>query len=322
MGRRHEISRRLEALGDIAGIMAAMQALALMETRILRDVLSKQQRLLGSIEAAAADFLAWHPQFTGQTGSGTILWIVLGSEQGFCGDFNDMLLGWLRQHKPPPCNPIIIGQRLASRLAESGMEQNLLTLPGASVADEVPAILQGLSAQINQRLAGQTASGLSILYHDDSLGSLRERHLLPLGESPREQVAATPYAPELNLGPARFFSALTGHFLYAALNEAFYSSLMAENRQRLAHMDHALHKLDEDSARLRLVYNQRRQEEITEEIEMILLSAGHAGHTGSHQLITAAGSTQSGSGPHPHFWPWRSCGLPRDHPKAGPCHPR
>ena len=52
-----------------------------------------------------------------------------------------------------------------------------------------------------------------------------------------------------------------------------YSSLMVENRQRQAHMDRALQKLDEDTARLRLAHNIQRQKEITEEIEVILLSA-------------------------------------------------
>ncbi len=56
-----------------------------------------------------------------------------------------------------------------------------------------------------------------------------------------------------------------------------YSSLMAENQQRQAHMDRALQRLDEDSARLRLRYNNQRQEEITEEIEIILLSADMLG---------------------------------------------
>lgn len=66
---------------------------------------------------------------------------------------------------------------------------------------------------------------------------------------------------------------VAGHYLYAALNEVLYSSLMAENQQRHAHMDSALNKLDEDCAQLRLAYNAQRQEDITEEIEVLLLSA-------------------------------------------------
>ena len=77
----------------------------------------------------------------------------------------------------------------------------------------------------------------------------------------------------VNLPPAEFLRGLIGHHLHAALNEVFYSSLMAENRQRQAHMDHAPRRLDEESARLRLACNSQRQEDITEEIESILLYA-------------------------------------------------
>ena len=80
--------------------------------------------------------------------------------------------------------------------------------------------------------------------------------------------------PELNVSAGDFFVALTDHYLYAALNEVLYSSLMAENRQRHAHMDRALKKLDDGSGHLRQAYNTQRQADITEEIEIILLSAG------------------------------------------------
>ena len=46
--------------------------------------------------------------------------------------------------------------------------------------------------------------------------------------------------------------------------------LVAENRQRLAHMEHALDRLDETVARLALERNALRQEKIVEEIEVIL----------------------------------------------------
>jgi F0F1-type ATP synthase gamma subunit len=52
-----------------------------------------------------------------------------------------------------------------------------------------------------------------------------------------------------------------------------HCALLAENRQRQAHMDSALNKLNEDGDRLRLACNARRREDITEQIEFILLSA-------------------------------------------------
>ena len=48
---------------------------------------------------------------------------------------------------------------------------------------------------------------------------------------------------------------------------------MAENQRRYAQMESALNKLDEDRNQLRLAYNAQRQEDITEEIEILLLAA-------------------------------------------------
>jgi F-type H+-transporting ATPase subunit gamma len=275
MSRRREIARRLEALSDIAGIMSAMKGLALMETRILTDFLASQRRMVAGIEAAAADFLAGHAEFASTPAAGRELCVLVGSEQGFCGDFNEALLtrmDVLCEARDAPVRWAIIGQRLANRIGERDCVE--LTLPGAIVADEVPAVLLRLTRALSRLLADDTLAGygLSAFYHCDALGDIRMRRLLPLRDLPAPG-RLRPYPAELNLPPGDFLSGLTGHYLHAVLNELLYDSLMAENRQRQAHMDRALNRLEEDSARLRLAYNTQRQEEITEEIEILLLAA-------------------------------------------------
>lgn len=275
MGRRRELSRRLAALTDIAGIMSAMKSLALMETRILREFLASQRRMVDGIEAAATDFLAWHPEFAPAPGQHRELCVLVGSEQGFCGDFNEATVARIQALCTVPTAParwVIVGQRLSAKLGDH--PRTTLQLPGATVADEVPAVLLRLTRELNRLLETEAMAGygLSALYHDDASGELQLRRLLPLRDLP-PPVRSDPHAAELNLPPVEFLAGLTGHYLYAVLNEVLYSSLMAENRQRQAHMDRALQRLDDDTARLRLVYNAQRQEEITEEIEIILLSA-------------------------------------------------
>ena len=274
MSRRRELARRLAALTDIAGILSAMKGLALMETRILRDSLDSQRRMVDGIEAAAGDFLAWHANLAPVPGKGRELCVLVGSEQGFCGDFNESIVTQARATCTDPNAPAcwtVVGQRLTSRLADDG--RVVLALPGASVADEVPAVLLRLTRELNRLLAMEAMAGygLSTLYHCDASGDIRLRRLLPLRDLPPAPARAHP--PDLNLPPAEFLTGLASHYLYAVLNEVLYSSLMAENRRRLAHMDRALDRLEEDMAQLRLTYNARRQEEITEEIEVILLSA-------------------------------------------------
>lgn len=276
MSRRRELARRLTALTDIAGILSAMKNLALMETLMLRDFLASQRLMVTGIESAAADFLDWHqgliPAPRGVQGQG--LCVLVGSEQGFCGDFNERIVAHLQttDARAIPARWVTVGQRLAAKLGED--PRTALQLPGASVADEVPTVLLRLTRELNQLLTtgDQAGAGLCVLYQDDTSCELRLRHLLPLRNLP-PPVTAHPYAPTINLPPAELVAGLTRHYLYAALNEVLYSALMAENRQRQAHMDRALQRLDEQTGRLRRAYNAQRQEEITEEIEIILLSA-------------------------------------------------
>jgi F-type H+-transporting ATPase subunit gamma len=82
-----------------------------------------------------------------------------------------------------------------------------------------------------------------------------------------------PYPPLLNLSPLAFAKDLIDQHLFSLLHEVFYSSLMAENLRRFQHMDQAVQRLEKDMTELILKRNTLRQEEITEEIEVIMLSA-------------------------------------------------
>ncbi|MEO1765756.1 F0F1 ATP synthase subunit gamma [Thiobacter aerophilum] len=68
------------------------------------------------------------------------------------------------------------------------------------------------------------------------------------------------------------FAELLDQYLLAVLYGLLYESLAAESRQRLAHREQALDRLDETLARLALKRNALRQEKIVEEIEVILSS--------------------------------------------------
>ena len=274
MSSRRELLRRLGFLNDISGIMSAMKALALMEMRILEEFLAAQHRMVASIEASAARFIAWNPKLFDVPPPDAEICLLIGSEQGFCGDFNEDLLNHWQGHDAVERageKMLVVGNRLAGRL---GGETSLQSLPGASVADEVPRVLLGLTKELNVLMADALVQGwgVSALYHCHATGEIKRRRLLPLRDLPPAPEAAA-FPPDLNLSPEAFLEGLTGHYLYAVLNDILYSSLMAENQRRYAQMESALSKLDEDRNQLRLAYNARRQEDITEEIEILLLAA-------------------------------------------------
>ncbi len=271
MSKRREVQNRLSMLGEIDGIMVAMKNLALLEARKLETFLATQRRAVSGIETAAQDFLNFYPQASARTDGMQQLLLVIGSERGFCGDFNETLLTPIALAAQQEGTLLVaVGRRLGAKLQDD--KRIAAFVEGPSVADEVPPALMRLAkvlGELQQR--PEAAWRLSALYHDDESGEPRIRQLLPLATPTGK--SAHSHAPLLNLEPARFLSQLTSQYFYAALHEIFYASLMAENRKRLEHMENAIRRLEKDEAKLRLRYNALRQEEIIEEIEIIMLSA-------------------------------------------------
>ncbi|MBY0291769.1 MAG: F0F1 ATP synthase subunit gamma, partial [Alphaproteobacteria bacterium] len=88
-----------------------------------------------------------------------------------------------------------------------------------------------------------------------------------LGEQKKN---SSSFEPLLNLSPKEFLSQFLENYLFAVLYYVFYQSFIAENYQRLSHLNGAISKLEKKCVKLTHQMNRLRQEEITEEIEGIL----------------------------------------------------
>lgn len=267
MSGEAELARRHARLQEISGIMTAMKSLALVETRKLARFIGHQRRMLDNIAAAAADFLAFHPVATVDGRAPAIL-LLVGSERGFCGNFNERVvaaLAALPEGRAPEA-VLVVGSRLAQKLA--GRLRVEAVLDGPTVTEEVPAVLDRLMdalQRVSRRLAGDGVR-LSALAHERD-GEPTLHRLLPLTPPCAPRFA---HPPQLQLPPTVFFAELLDQYLLAALYGLLYGSLAMENRQRLAHMEHALERLDEAVRQLAARRNALRQERIVEEIEVIL----------------------------------------------------
>ena len=273
MSQRAELDRRHERLSEITDIMTAMKTMALMETRKLGRFIASQQQLLQQIERVAADFLDFHPPKKNGVSKGQIadnLLIIIGSERGFCGDFNETLTAAIPTQSGADTRIIAIGHRLSGKVKHP--TANFLAIEGANIAEEVPSVLDRLLGEMQKISSGSGFVGnLGALTHDAD-GHISVKSLLPITtEAGYQRPEKYGYPPKLNLDPAVFFSALTQQYLSARLPALFYDSLMAENRHRLEHMETALNRMRNRMDEISRKRNAVRQEEITEQIEMILL---------------------------------------------------
>ena len=283
MSRRRTLERRRHGLAEISDIMNSMKTLAYMETRKLARFLDAQTAVRRSIEDVAADFLGFHSDTLPQAPPGPPLFLLIGSERGFCGDFNHALLKrrQLALQAQASNGPalIAVGRKLHTLL--EGDKRVVARIDGASVVEEVAAVLSELANEIVTYQDSHGAGEVYCVYHGSEDGVVVRPLLPPFadypGTPPRHSVA-----PLLNLSPTEFLTELTDQYLFAALHAMLYMSLMMENQQRVTHLEGAVRHLDDQSDELARQSNVLRQEEIIEEIEVILLSAasldGEPGH--------------------------------------------
>lgn len=277
MSRRRSLEKHRQSLAEISDIMNSMKTLAYMETHKLGRFLEAQQRVVRSIETAAEDLLDAYPQILPHSEHMTPVYLLLGSERGFCGDFNHALLDRVvsTQTESRTASIIAVGHKLCTLLEDD--PRVLLALDGAGVAEEVPQLLNRLVDVLSQLQLEQGPLSLICLYHQ-SKDHLVEQQLLPpfvtLTSSTPDKLRSHP--PCLNLEPTNLLLQLTEQYLFAALHEVLFTSLMSENHQRVEHLEGAVKHLQEESTQLIRTGNVLRQEEITEEIEVILLSADNS----------------------------------------------
>lgn len=273
MTRRREVERHRHSLGEIRDIMNSMKTLAYLETRKLGRFLSAQHAVVKNVEDAAADFLAFYPDTLPAVRETTPVYLLIGSERGFCGDFNHAILRQLEttlQMNAAVVPLLLVGRKLHVLMENDARVAALVD--GASVVEEVANTLSQLVHELTTVQRKRGPLSLYGLYHSAEDGIVMQNLLPPLRHLLRPERPLL-HPPELNLSPRQFLLDLTDHYLFAALHEMLYASLMAENQLRVSHLDGAVQHLDEESADLARRSNALRQEEIIEEIEVILLSA-------------------------------------------------
>ncbi|MGF1761578.1 F0F1 ATP synthase subunit gamma [Photobacterium sagamiensis] len=275
MTRRQDLQHHRHSLHEIRNILNAMKTLAYMETRKLSTFLDSQHKVVEGLTEVATDFLSFYPETLPEEMKTTPVYLLIGTERGFCGDFNQAVIRHTKQslNTPPNIKPtlIVVGRKLYN-LLQDDMHVSA-RIDGPSVVEEVPAVLDQAVQALADLQAQHPILSLYSVYHSGEEGIVTKK-LLPPFEHNRQQPPRFPYPPILNLPPKRFLFDLTEQYLFAALHELLYTSLIEENRRRMIHLEGAVKHLDNLSDELTQQFNVLRREEIIEEIEVILLNTG------------------------------------------------
>ena len=285
MTRRHELDTHRAKLSEIRNIMHSMKTLAMMETHKLEKSIHSQSTISDTIQLMASDFLHFNPQVLPEIEYNDLkekkpedkIILVIGSQRGFCGDFNQRLIKKLEQTLSSSANTntntsvIAVGTKLHTLLSET--TQTFINIEGAEVVEAVSGVVNSLANTLSEhRTAAPLAISLYVIHLSNHQNEPVTERLLPPFKDIKNNSSPHLQAPLLNLPARDFFLELTDYYLFNALHTILYKSLMIENQRRIQHLENATNHLDDKTEELMRKINALRQEEIIEEIEVILLS--------------------------------------------------
>jgi F-type H+-transporting ATPase subunit gamma len=270
MSKRREVENHRKQLLEIREIMNSMKNLAYLETRKLSQRLISQQKAVVPIESAAADLIYFYPEIRPIADVLNPIVLIVGSERGFCGDYNELLMEHLRQKEYENSHLVVVGNKLTQRLEFD--DRVIASLAGANTVDETGDVINRIFEVLTDSHLQDGGRPLKLVYHDSSTKQILTNNILPSFADLSTGSPSYGCAPDINLSPRDLINELAEHYLFALLYRALYAALMTENLSRIDHMENALQRIDEKAEGLNQQCNVLRQEEIIEEIEIILLN--------------------------------------------------
>ncbi len=204
--------------------------------------------------------------------------VVLGSDQGMCGQFNSRIVAHADEQlrkRPGDSGPprvLAIGVRAAAELEASGRSvAGSVALPG-SVA-EITRRVHELLVAINRWREEEGVRRVWVFHQRPLSGASYRSHfsqVFPFSEDWLHSLRTRPWPtrmlPTFTMDWQSLLSSLVRQYLFAVLYRAMAESLAAENAARLASMQAAEKNVEERLDALTEQYHRKRQNAITEEL--------------------------------------------------------
>ncbi|ADG24411.1 TPA: F0F1 ATP synthase subunit gamma [Legionella pneumophila] len=280
MTKRTKLKEHVHTLEEIGHIMTAMKNLSFIELGKITQCLSMQDNVIKTIREVSHDFLSFYPMPPmNQQENPPLVSILIGSERGFCGSFNDNVLHQLdahnEQHSEWEPALVLVGHKLALKMANDS--RVMATIDGPNAIEEIPAVISNVLHTLERALLQRNKTWHSwqwtVLFNEEEHNQIQVKTWQPFKELDISPAPPFSVPPVLNGSKDQFFADLVEHYLLAMCYAIFYQSFFAENHQRLFHLNQALDRLENKKNALNHRLNLMRQEEITEEIQNILQSA-------------------------------------------------
>ena len=282
--RLSDVAIRIQSVGQLSTVVAAMQGIAAARSREARSALAGVQSYAGTIAMAIGEALACQPasgsSAPDRAGRGRHGVVAICAEQGVVGSFNEHVLDTAERlvaRAPDRARLLVVGSRGLMTAAARDLAITW-SAPMAAHVGQAATLASRIVEELYREIDRQEMSRISVVHAVPSATEgveVREAVLVPFdfGRFPSSRQSQPPI---LTLPPEVLLARLAEEYVFAELCEAVMLSFAAENEARMRAMIAAKANVSRMLGELTAKSRRLRQEEITSEILELAGGAGAA----------------------------------------------
>ncbi|ADR19496.1 ATP synthase F1 subunit gamma [Calditerrivibrio nitroreducens] len=269
-----DIKRKINSVKNTQKITKAMKMVSAAKMRKAQDAMNaakpyarKLTELVNSIGSRVSKEM--HPFLQSKEEVKSIGVIVVSSDRGLCGAFNNNIIktfsNFVRQHSDKQIKVITVGRKIDefARKRKYNILDSYVTFGGRVRYDDAVAI----GEKVNEYFISDEIDELYLIYNEFKsivYQTPKVIKLLPVSLEESSEVDVVDYLFEPN--PASLIKEILPKFLNFNIFSVLLESTAGEHGARMAAMDNATRNAGEFIRKLTLTYNKARQAAITKEI--------------------------------------------------------
>jgi len=291
------LKRKIVSAGDLLSVVRTMKAMAASSVVQYENAVRSLEEYYRTVNLGLVACIHKHqeiaPNQTDNRDQGQVGAIVIGSDQGLVGQFNEVLVSFVSatlENMPGQKTVWSIGERIQSRLTETPFASaESFALP-ISISAITPLVGNILFEMERHRESGGITQ-VYIFHNRPKSGAIYMpvcQRLLPLDANWQKDLLTTPWPtrnlPEVMNDHNQTLLAVIREYLFVSLFRACAESLASENASRLAAMQRAEKNIDELLEDMNLMFHRLRQSSIDEELFDVISGFESLGNSKSGQI--------------------------------------
>ena len=275
------LRRRIDAATDLRSVVKTMKALAAVSIQHFQEAAASLQEYDRTIASGLQVALQHRPpeiEIPRSAGERRLGAIVIGSDQGMCGQFNEEVaqhairtmddLGLRREDRMI----LAVGVRVVFVLEDAGQPVAETFAIPTSVSGTTPMV-EDIIVQMDEWRENADVDRF-IIFCNEPLASATHhatsRQIVPIDLAWLRAIEAKPWSgpciPQFSVDWQPLFTSLIRQYLLVSVYRTLVESLISESAARMAAMQAAERNIDEKLTEFYMAYHHQRQTSITEEL--------------------------------------------------------